>query len=344
MRNPGSSRREWPKGIGLVELLVVIGIIGLLLALTLPAVMSSVEASRGARCGSNLRQIGLATQQYVASHGVFPANWGVADFFDKTKLPLRGDMKEYSVFTQILPYLDQRSLFDSINFDLGITDPYFSPERFGRSGLAGNSTVMGVSLAVLLCPSDGGAARWPLSAGTNYRSNNGTERWYLSHDGPFMNDDGFQNGPDAIRDGLSNTTAFSEKLRGSPDLGRVDPRADMIVGGRGLPYSVDESMIACASRPGMPRGSFACGGASWFIGTLSQTNYNHIMGPNNTIPDCVLPIRSTASGLFAARSNHHGGVNLGMADGSVRFVKNAVTKEVWRALGSRDGGEALSLD
>jgi hypothetical protein len=290
-----------------------------------------------------LKQIGLATQQYVALHRVFPANWGLPDFYHNRGGPLSGDMKEYSVFALLLPHLDEVSLYQSINFDHGIVDPYYKPGAFGSGGLAANRTAMSVTLGFLLCPSDG-ASHTQRTGATNYRANNGTERWYISHDGPFMSEGGRQNSPAAIRDGLSTTVAFSEKLRGHSDSGRLDPRTDMVIGGLGLPYSVDESLQSCASQPGASEGFLTYSGFTWFVGSLAQTNYNHILEPNSAVPDCVLPGSATVNGLVSARSNHHGGVHVAMCDGSVRFVTQTLRRAVWRALGSRAGGEAISSD
>ena len=62
------------------------------------------------------------------------------------------------------------------------------------------------------------------------------------------------------------------------------------------------------------------------------------------IPDCILPPGRTNDGVVAARSNHPGGVNAEFMDGSVRFVRNPVSRRVWRALGTRASGEVVSND
>lgn len=202
---------------------------------------------------------------------------------------------------------------------------------------------MATTIQTFLCPSDGSAPRGK-TAGTNYRANNGTERWYISHNGPFMNPDGTQNGPEAIRDGMSLTALFSEKLRGRFGNSSLDPRTDMIVGGRALPDSVEESRQACATQRGTPKGYSSQAGLCWMVGSLAHSNYNHTIEPNSTLPDCVLNLKITVNGLVGARSNHPGGVNVGMADGSVRYVKHTISSAVWRGLGTRAGGEIVSFD
>ncbi|GIW86193.1 MAG: prepilin-type N-terminal cleavage/methylation domain-containing protein [Isosphaeraceae bacterium] len=329
-------------GVTIIELIVSLGVIGLLLALLLPAVQQAREAARRARCLSNLHQVGLATQSYVAQHGVFPANWGLPDFYFDGPGPLRGDMKEYSVFTLLLPHLDEPALFQAINFNLGITDPYWRPGRFGRSGLEANATVMSATLGVLLCPSDPA----PLARRTgssNYRANNGTDRSYISRDGPFLSTGGRPVRPASIRDGLSHTVAFSEKLRARPDRGRLDPRVHMLLADLGPGDSNDQWLAECANQPAETARYRAGAGLTWFISSLAQTNYNHLQEPNSPIPDCV-PGGGLATpfGLFGARSNHPGGVHAAMCDGSARFVAQTIGRPVWRALGSRDGGEAIN--
>ena len=325
-------------GLTLLELLIVVGLVGLLLALVMPAVQQSREAARRARCASNLRQIGLATQQYIASSGVFPANWGVPDFYDAGSGPIQGDMKAFSAFVLLLPHLDEVGLYHSVNFNVGIVDPHRPSGTFGRYGLEAHATAMRTVLGVLICTSDGVPALTRGTAGTNYRANNGTERWYISYDGPFMSRGGRQNSPADVLDGLSATALFSEKLRGRS--GRLDPRRDMVIGGLGADHTVDESLAACESQ-GAAHGFYNCAGLAWFVSDLAQTNYNHVTEPNSHIPDCVLPGSASVSGLIGARSNHPGGVSLAMADGSVRFVSQSIARSVWRAIGSRAGGEVV---
>ena len=148
----------------------------------------------------------------------------------------------------------------------------------------------------------------------------------------------------ATTDGLSNTVIVSEKLRGriAPFGDKsMNPRTVMIVGGRGLPFTADESLAACRAQRGTPRGFYTTSGLSWMIGTLSHTCYNHVVEPNSTMPDCI-GFANPIDGILGARSNHKGIVQAAMADGSVRRISNGVSRAVWRALGTRAANELIS--
>jgi prepilin-type processing-associated H-X9-DG protein len=73
-----------------------------------------------------------------------------------------------------------------------------------------------------------------------------------------------------------------------------------------------------------------------------RTLYNHAQAPDGVVPDCIYPNMVTALGMSTARSSHAGGVNVGLGDGSVRFVSEGVSTGYWRAIGSRNGGEVLA--
>src|SRR3954463_147846 len=131
----GCSSRS--RGFTLVELLVVISIIGALVALLLPAVQAAREAARRSRCANNLKQLALAAQGYADAHGVFP----LGSFKQRPPVDHCGGSHEHGALIALLPFLEQRSLFDAFN----------SGVHFET---APNSTVMGAGLSVLWCPSD----------------------------------------------------------------------------------------------------------------------------------------------------------------------------------------------
>src|SRR5689334_3146917 len=149
------------RGFTLIELLVVIAIIGVLIALLLPAVQAAREAARRAQCTNNLKQIALAVHNYADTHGRYPIARGTrpARPYDITS------RYNYSGFAQILPYLEQRPVYDAINFNLTVTIQ------------DGNTTVISSVVAAFLCPSENQKA--PLeTAGTNYRFNEGANLLY----------------------------------------------------------------------------------------------------------------------------------------------------------------------
>jgi prepilin-type N-terminal cleavage/methylation domain-containing protein len=328
------SRRS---GFTLIETLVAIGLVGLLVALALPAVQQAREAARRASCLNNLRQIGLAVQAYEASFGVYPTNVGNPETGGRGPSGFLFP-KNYSVFTQLLPQLDQVPLYNAFNFQVPLLSPYH-PAAGGqfRWGIEVNRTVLAAKLTILVCPSDGGGAGGPgWTGGVNYRVNLGTDRWHLAQ-GPLSDMRQYRSGA-AVTDGLSYTVAFSERLRGGNEAKRLDPRRAMIIGGLGAPYSADESLAACIAQRGAPRGFFPFAGLAWAAGDHGQTCYNHILEPNSTVPDCILA-PTAGAGIVGARSNHPGGVHTALADGSARWVSNTITRQTWRALGTRAGRE-----
>ena len=151
-----------PHGFTLVELLVVIFIIGLLVALLLPAVQSAREAARRAQCANNLKQIGLALHGY---HDVWQ-NFSPAYLTQHVTGLELGTGWAWGML--VLPYLEQRPVYDAANFDLG-----FGEVAAPLVGLFENGTVRRVSVSMFLCPSAGGG-EGPIDLGV------GSEPRYLS--------------------------------------------------------------------------------------------------------------------------------------------------------------------
>jgi prepilin-type N-terminal cleavage/methylation domain-containing protein/prepilin-type processing-associated H-X9-DG protein len=123
----------------LIELLVVIAIIGVLIALLLPAVQSSREAARRLQCVNNLAQLGIAMHSYQSTHELLPP--GVVN--PEADGPITSTEKGYhfSWIAQLLPYIEARNHYASLNFQLGVYQP-------------ANSTTRAVAVRGLLCPSD----------------------------------------------------------------------------------------------------------------------------------------------------------------------------------------------
>ena len=253
------------------------------------------------------------------------------------------EMKQYSALTQLLPYLDQVALFAATNFQVAVDDWYLFPTGPGQRGSAANATVINVALSTFACPSDPGSSNPGSTRGTNYRVNMGTDRWSFTTSpsaGPMGSY--FHQGAASTTDGLSNTVAFCEKLRGNGGKTIVDARTDMIVGGLGWPSTADESLAYCSTHLNRDSPFYATSGLTWFVGTLSQTCYNHVIVPNGTTPDCILALSNPVNGLIGARSNHPMGVQAAFADGSGRFINDSIRREVWKAVGTCAAGETFS--
>lgn len=331
-------RPSLPRGFTLIELLVCLGIISLLAALLLPAVQQAREAARRTACLNHLRQVSLALQNYQATTGVYPPIEGGVG---PSPSRVNDSAMFYSGFTQLLPQLDASPLFQALNFSVPFTDPY----RYQvDAGISANQTVLASRLDVLLCPSDGGGGDPGWTGGCSYRWSLGWMR-YLNDEsegrpGPFSR---YRTGPADVRDGLSQTACASEKLRGRLGSTTFNPLREMVVA-NSFGHSPDEMVAECRAQVGMKRGFDSRSGLSWVTGSLSHTTYNHALDPNDGTADFIIYGIAPLAGIVGARSLHPGGVHLAMCDGSARFVSSRISHPVWRALGTRAGGEIISSD
>jgi prepilin-type processing-associated H-X9-DG protein len=188
---------------------------------------------------------------------------------------------------------------------------------------------------------------------SNYFGNLGTNAWvYTLHaEGPkdptkvgnFAHGD--QTRIADITDGTSNTALFAEvkrgnhPVRGPYDVTLVSP-SDWPVGAN---PGTDPINVAPPAACNTPTIVYSYTGLEYQRGFFMTALYTHTVPPNYTGRDCLrLPVFD--QGHLAARSYHPGGVNVAVADGSVRFVTNSIQLQTWRALGTRAGGEIISAD
>ena len=332
-------------GFTLVEALVVMSIIGLLIALLLPAVQAARESSRRATCTNNLKQIGIGITNFQSSQGHFP--FGVRpdgrdpitrQFFSKSLI---------SVHVQLLPYIEQRSLFDSINLPLDINS--VASSAADSSNGPRNATAYRTELSVFLCPSDQSL----LFPGNNYRATVGP---YPGEFDSTAQPGGFgafpaliSLSPSNFTDGLSNTIGFSERIRGGGLT--TETSADVWYSSiSDLVPSVQSDFLynVCSSRhTGVP--FFNKLGSGWARGLFGETLYNHVSTPNGSATDCSASHEPSDPANFSicslsARSYHSNGVNCLFMDGSVRFLRSGVQASVWRGLSTRSASEPMSAD
>jgi prepilin-type N-terminal cleavage/methylation domain-containing protein/prepilin-type processing-associated H-X9-DG protein len=313
------------RGFTLTELLVVIGIIGVLLALLLPAVQKVREAASRARCVHNLHQLGLATHMYHDEQGRFPPGYQTRQTARYPGIP--PFLFRWSMLAELTPYVEQGNLRDALD----MTIPLYS----SGSGdvFPTNQFAVSQRVDVFLCPSDTQTAIDPRFEPVNYvgcvgsGANSGCRS---PADGIFYNNS--RTSMAEITDGLSNTALMSEQLLGPggpalTDAGQVDPRLHYAVAHARQP--VTENGCAAAQLWMTDRG------ARWADGDVLFGLYDHHYAPNAAQWDCL----AIDFSWKAARSRHIGGVNLLLADGSVRFVGNGVDLAAWRAAGTRAGGE-----
>ena len=311
------------RGFTLVELLVVIAIIGILIALLLPAVQAAREAARRMQCANQLKQLALASHNYHDRVRSFPPGTLVKRFSSKPKL--RGP----SLFIFILNEMEQSSM----RGQLDLNDP-LNNEVGAQDSLA--ATV----LSVLVCPSDvipenpvehEDSGRW--HALTSYGGNggtSGTNRFLCTvtsqvADGVFCETGPYSNpssGQTAIRmagvtDGTSNTLFFGERNHRDPVFDTwAEGAGEQPLGDYGWWHTAGGLSIVDAT-----------------MTTLAPINYQ-----SDTSDTDFACMRVSAFG-----SQHPGGANFALVDGSVRFISETIDLETYRALSTRAGGEVAAL-
>jgi prepilin-type N-terminal cleavage/methylation domain-containing protein/prepilin-type processing-associated H-X9-DG protein len=329
---PDFRRPRHLRGFTLIEVLVVIAIIGILIALLLPAVQAAREAARRMQCANDLKQIGIALHGYHDAVGSLP--WGEGP----------DGWNNWSAHLMLLPYLEQGTLFDAFNFT--------GPLPGGPDGEK-NTTSQRVKLAVLLCPSDLDRLTAP-EGHVNYCTNAGTDHDFAPKGPPSGLFAQAPYCPVAVRlrdiaDGLGQTAALCERVKGIENATNVydplTPSSSLVEAGDLQAATSDyyRSCMKTAPAPGVALhgvpGTIGAFGAYWSYGGATSSRYNHIMPPNTW--SCG---SGQTDGAYTASSRHPGLVNVLLADGSTRAVKQTVAVQVWWALGTRAAGEVISAD
>jgi prepilin-type N-terminal cleavage/methylation domain-containing protein/prepilin-type processing-associated H-X9-DG protein len=324
------------RGFTLIELLVVIAIIAVLIALLLPAVQAAREAARRAQCVSNLKQIGIAMHNYHDVIGSLPPGF-------------RGGSVCGTWQMYILPYIEGNPAYNAYNMDARylLPDGTKNPDQNLRYGGPAQTTVTGSRFNVLTCPSDSpqkigaitehnyavnfgnagmfqelttaynGAAS-PTPAGSYYGGN-----WlgapFSDAEISFYPSRARTYNFSAILDGTSNTLMASEVIQ-STDTSF-----------RGYTWWGDASAFETWLAPNSPLPDMLQGYCS--------TIFPNILVPN---PPCANT--SVQGPTYSSRSRHPGGVDSLFCDGSVKFIKNTIALNIWRAVSTTQGSEVVGAD
>jgi len=306
------------RGFTLIELLVAIAVIGILFGLLLPAVQAAREAGRRLQCSANLRQMGIALNNYHTIHDMFPPTlMGSARY---------GTLNHLSQAAHMLPQLEEVPLFNSINMDFVDWEMEDTPS-------AANHTARTMTVALFLCPSDGEPNHL-----NNYRFNQGRNLNIPGGEGPFT----AMNLPRESRmtDGLSRTAFVSERVAGSFVPERGDPVRDIRHPDDPIGYESDPQYIPLCLAADPPAWVYTAG-RYWFYGGFVETQYNHNGTPNDRRPSCGPGGLSDAApgGLAPPRSFHRGFVNVLYGDGHVEPVADSINARTWIALGTANRGD-----
>jgi prepilin-type N-terminal cleavage/methylation domain-containing protein/prepilin-type processing-associated H-X9-DG protein len=367
-------------GFTLIELLVVIAIIAVLISLLLPAVQSAREAARRAQCVNNLKQIGLAMHNYHTGIGSFPLGGTVAAASGGGyPAGYTAGWGSWSAHALMLGYLEQQPLYNAANFSWVCA---FSPGWSINSTVSFAVVSVFVCPSDGVSPDRGNSVQFnnnfTAASGSdsllnNYMASVGPDALYpswatSSHDTPgVFTAAGRSYGVQNITDGTSNTIAFGETLVGDRSIELVKWRdgpvssAAFAGGGpfqdvSGQYQAVLADLNTCQTafqsnpNPDVNSGILNLKGSVWAWDQGGFSLFNTIVPPNSTqytYAWCQLGTTSwsAADGNYEnTSSNHPGGCNFLMCDGSVRFLKSSINIRTYWALGTKSGGEIISSD
>jgi prepilin-type N-terminal cleavage/methylation domain-containing protein/prepilin-type processing-associated H-X9-DG protein len=333
------------RGFTLIELLVVIAIIAVLIALLLPAVQAAREAARRAQCVNNLKQIGIAMHNYHDIINTLPPGFrsSVCGTWQTFILPYIEGNSTYNAYNQFGSYMIQGTLNKN-------------PDGNLRYGGVCQLTVTTSRFNSLTCPSDTPVANAAYANITehNYAANFGNAGMFQElttpaapgissftatqfYGGtwlgaPFSDSDpsGYPSRQRTynfatITDGTSNTLMVSETIQGQ--------HGDI----RGFTWWGDSAAFETWLAPNSPlpdvmQSTSYCGpnpGTAAIFPIIDRPN-----------PPCI----ATGAPTMASRSRHPSGLNSLFCDGSVKFMKNSININIWRALSTSAGGEVISSD
>jgi len=353
------------RGFTLIELLVVIAIIAVLIALLLPAVQAAREAARRSQCVNNLKQIGLGLHNYHSATSVFPMGGTMAPRALGQGIPY-DDWSVWSAQALMLPYMEQTPLYNACNFS-------WAPEGDGTWADPINRTAYNTVLQSFLCPSDGFANKGNTNSyhacyGTTAEQPDYFKDWLTWTNADKKGSTGLfaewiSYGLGDCSDGSSNTVAYSEALVGNSLANTLyRGNAMMPYNGGTQPYLFDAfqnpqliltELQKCASSFTQANaGNIAVRrGFRWGSGIPGFTLFNVLQTPNDQTykvngcrSDCNAGCNMDSGFSYGASSNHSGGCNVLMGDGSVKFVKSSINRTTWWGLGTRGGGEVISAD
>ena len=326
LRGPGPR-----SGFTLVELLVVITIIGILIALLLPAVQAAREAARRMQCSNNLKQVGLAMHNYHAAQRSLPIGVFLTPRQDEPTTGNGMGTPGHTALAMLLPFVEQRAVWERYNFSIRALDTSQDPATSAQ-------------ISVYQCPSDnaGGRAAYHSINLLGYGRSNvavcfGSNTMMRNSDVSISQGGNYDN----YTDGAFRVDG-SLKLRDFLDGTSSSAVASEVISGREDVYGSGQTWDT--------RGVWA-----WEL--MGGFSYTHLHSPNTSVGDAMWPGNCVAGTNMppcdnsvsrhrhlhhaAARSRHPGGVQVAFADGHVTFIGETIDWNVWQRLGAIADGQVI---
>lgn len=365
-RNLPTRGRRRKAAFTLVELLVVIAIIGILVALLLPAIQAAREAARRTQCSNNLKQLGVAMQNFHDVYKRFPSATHDPLFRD-TAGGWSNSRDRWGYVCLILPFMEQQALYDTM-----------LAEHIGHASNRpwSDNEVTRTTLSTLLCPSDAAARSVPsLNGGKtplSYQVNRGDQWLHYDWDesrGVFGDGSKIRVSTAQISDGTSNTMLASEVVIAVSGSRRVTEALARDVGATNSspPALCTARVLPDGTLSGTVAGPNQLIGWRWADARCPYSVWYPILPPNS--PSCSNNPEDWA--MVASSSRHPGGAQVVFCDSTVRFMADSIDAGsptntavgsplltdaarpqdyggpslygLWGALGSKSGGEAISI-
>ncbi len=299
-------------GFTLVELLVVITIIGILIALLLPAVQAAREAARRLQCQNNLKQLGLALHNYHSVSNCFPATAAVV-IPDHCYDP--NNCRGTPLYVVLLPFIEQLGLEGTYDYNMRWVEWAGTYPEFANT-----------RLAIYQCPSDDRSEEYP------------SQRVYFGVCGGKPPRAAYNWRGDVYIDGLFVMNRWR--------------RVADVCDGTASTFAIGESVHVAKWGLGPGYGDANVGGpVAWYYGgecsqldDCSPANFEHGRAVRSTkypINSSLLPMADDEESDAPFGSFHSGGAHFVFADGHVDFINDSIDLNVYQALGSIDGGETI---
>lgn len=290
-----------PAGFTLIELLVVIAIIAILIALLLPAVQQAREAARRTQCRNNLKQIALALHNYESAHRIFPPA-----YFGSMVQDTEQEQHGHGWGTMLLPFLEQANVYNRVapnGINGAPDDPGIWEVRGGPT--QGEDTI----IPAYLCPSVVTIPSQSEGMGKPWQNGFGASH-YAASQGPEIPVDGDEQGLFGYQNGVPRAQQIRDVSDGLSNTLAFAEKAY---------FTVDDGDVK----------DFPV-----WVGPLGEDEQVVFKTEEGDVIN-------TSVDDDSAFGPHTGGVMVGMADGSVRFISENISTATWRNLGARNDGQAL---